>query len=56
VVLLPDWDGAFVQSLGFTQEVSERLGAAVFSKDGTLLGTAQGDDVAARVEELLAGV
>lgn len=52
VVMLPDWDGAFVSALGL-EDVSQRLGVAVFASDGTLGGTAQGDDIPAAVVRLL---
>jgi hypothetical protein len=42
VVILPDWDGAFVMALGFTEDVSRRLGVAVFGPDETDPATAQG--------------
>jgi hypothetical protein len=44
VVMLPDWDGAFVAALGLS-DVSQHLGVAVFAADGTLVGPAQGEDV-----------
>jgi hypothetical protein len=46
VVLLPDWDAAFIRSLGFSEDVSKRMGVAVFGRDGALLGTAQGEGAA----------
>ena len=52
VVVLPDWDGAFVKSMGFGEDVSKRLGVAVFGRDGTLLGTAQGTGAAEACVEL----
>jgi hypothetical protein len=42
VVVLPDWDGAFVKSLDLQDDVSKQLGLAVFRQDGALVGTAQG--------------
>jgi hypothetical protein len=52
VVMLPDWDGAFVSALGLT-DVSLRLGMAVFAAGGTLVGTSQGTDVPAEAIRLL---
>jgi hypothetical protein len=52
VVMLPDWDGAFVSALGL-QDVSQRLGVAVFAADGALVGTAQGNDVPSAAIRLL---
>ena len=52
VVMLPDWDGAFVSALGLT-DVSLRLGVAVFAAGGTLVGTSQGTDVPAETIRLL---
>jgi hypothetical protein len=54
VVILPDWDGAFVESLGLAADVSQTLAVAVFSKDGRLAGTAQGEGVADACLRLLA--
>lgn len=54
VVILPDWDGAFVQAIGAPEDVSKRLAAAVFGRDGRLLGLLQGEDTAAKTVELLA--
>jgi hypothetical protein len=42
VVILPDWDAAFVTALGLS-DVTKQLGVAVFAADGTLLGLAQGE-------------
>jgi hypothetical protein len=53
VVILPDWDGAFVTSLALPEEVSKQLAVAVFTRDGTLLGTGQGDGVAEACLQLL---
>jgi hypothetical protein len=52
VVMLPDWDGAFVNAL-VLEDVSQRLGVAVFAQDGTLVGTAQSDDVPGETLRLL---
>jgi hypothetical protein len=52
VVMLPDWDGAFVNALGL-DDVSQHLGVAVFAVGGTLLGTVQGEDVPAETILLL---
>jgi hypothetical protein len=52
VVMLPDWDGAFVAALGLN-DVSRHLGVAVFTADGTLVGTEQGNDVPAEAVRLL---
>jgi hypothetical protein len=56
VIILPDWDGTFVGSLGLAEEVSKRLAVAVFGRDGSLLGTEQGDDAAASCLALLSGI
>jgi hypothetical protein len=53
IVMLPDWDGAFVSALNL-DDVSQRLGVAVFAADGTVLGTAQGGDLAGSILDLLA--
>jgi hypothetical protein len=55
VIILPDWDGAFVAALGFDEDVSKRLGLALFDAEGRLLGTAQGDDAAAQAIDMLEG-
>jgi hypothetical protein len=52
VVILPDWDGAFVSALSLT-DVSQRLGVALFDADGSLLGAAQGEDVSDEALRLL---
>lgn len=45
VIILPDWDAAFVTALGVT-DVTQQLGVAVFAANGALLGLAQdGDEV-----------
>jgi hypothetical protein len=44
-IILPDWDAAFVKALGL-EDVSKQLGVAVFAADGSLLGLAQGEQVA----------
>jgi len=54
VVMLPDWDGAFVSALGLS-DVSQRLGVAVFTANGTLLGATQDADVPAETLRLLEG-
>jgi hypothetical protein len=54
VVLAPDWDGSFVAALRFSEDVSKRMGAAVFGRDGSLLGTSQGTDTARECLALLA--
>jgi hypothetical protein len=54
IVMLPDWDGAFVNALNL-EDVSQRLGVAVFAADGTLLGTAQDEEVTAETLRLLKG-
>jgi hypothetical protein len=55
VVLMPDWTGQFVKSLSFPEDVSKRLGVAVFLQDGTLLGTAQGEGASDACLALLSG-
>jgi hypothetical protein len=52
VVILPDWDAAFVTATGL-DDVAQRLGVAVFAANGTQLGLAQGDGAAAEVMQLL---
>lgn len=54
VVILPDWDGAFVNALGL-QDVSKQLGVAVFATGGRLLGLAQAADIPAEALALLDG-
>jgi hypothetical protein len=54
IVILPDWDGEFVKSLGFAADVSKQLGAAVFAEDGRLAGIAQGEGVSEACLRLLA--
>lgn len=53
IVILPDWDGAAVQALGFT-DVSKQIGVALLLPGGTLAGTYQGDDPAKAALDLLA--
>ena len=55
VIILPDWDGAFVRAVGLN-EVGKNLGVAVFHQDGTLAGTDQGGDVPAATLRLLESV
>jgi hypothetical protein len=55
VVILPDWDGAFVKAMGFAEDVSKRLGVAVFGRNGTILGKARGDGVAGQATNFLQG-
>jgi hypothetical protein len=52
VIILPDWDAAFVKATAL-EDVTKRLGVAVFAPDGTLLGLAQGDDTSAETLRLL---
>ena len=52
VIILPDWDAAFVTSLGLA-DVTKQLGVAVFDADSTLSGLSQGEDVAAETLTLL---
>ena len=54
MVILPDWDGGLISALNL-EDVSQRLGVAVFAADGTLIGTAQGADVPAATLRLLEG-
>jgi hypothetical protein len=56
VVILPDWDGAFVKALGFSEDVSKRLGVAVFGRDGTVAGLVQGEGAASAALGVLAGL
>ena len=51
VIILPDWDGAFVASTGLT-DVSKRLGIAVFAK-GELVGAVQTEEPLKDVLRLL---
>lgn len=53
IVILPDWDGAAVQALGFT-DVSKQIGIALLLPGGTLAGTYQGDEPAKAALDLLA--
>ena len=53
VAILPDWDGAFVKAMEFAEDVSKQVGVAVFGRDGTLLGKAQGEGVAGGALRLL---
>jgi hypothetical protein len=55
IVILPDWDGAFVNALNL-DDVSQRLGVAVFATEGTLAGTPQSEDVLAQTIRLLGAV
>ena len=55
VVILPDWDGAFVAALGL-DDVTKRLGVAVFGPDGMLAGLAQDEEVTAETLRLLLDV
>ena len=52
VVILPDWDGAFVAALGL-EDVTRQLGVAVFAQDGSLLGLPQSGEIAPEVLRLL---
>jgi len=52
VIILPDWDAAFVTATGL-EDLTKRLGVAVFAADGTPTGLAQGEDVAAETLRLL---
>jgi hypothetical protein len=56
VIILPDWDGAFIRAIDFGEDVSNQLGAAVFAPDGTLVGTAQEEGITKAVLTLLAAV
>ncbi len=53
IVILPDWDGAAVQALGFT-DVSKQIGVALLLPGGKSAGTYQGDDPAKAALDLLA--
>jgi hypothetical protein len=53
VVILPDWDAVFVNSVGL-DDVTKQLGVAVFASDGNLCGLAQGEDVMRETLRLLA--
>ena len=52
VIILPDWDGAFVASTGLT-DVGKRLGVAVFAAGG-LVGVVQAEESLDDVLRLLA--
>jgi hypothetical protein len=52
VLILPDWDAAFITATGL-EDVTKRLGVAVFALDGTLRGLAQGKDIEAETLRLL---
>jgi hypothetical protein len=43
VVILPDWDGGFIDATGL-EDVSKRLGIAVFARGGRLVGLEQSDE------------
>jgi hypothetical protein len=43
VVILPDWDGGFIDATGL-EDVSKRLGVAVFAPGGRLIGLEQSDE------------
>jgi hypothetical protein len=53
VLILPDWDAAFVTALGL-EDVTKQLGVGVFAADGTPLGMAQGDGTPEETARLLA--
>jgi len=53
IVILPDWDGAAVQALGFT-DVSKQIGIALLLPGGKLAGIYQGDEPAKAALDLLA--
>jgi len=53
VIILPDWDAAFVKALGL-EDVSKQLGVAVFAAGGTLSGLATGETTADETLRLLA--
>ena len=52
VIILPDWDGAFVTATGL-EDVTKRLGVAVFAGNGTLSGLASGETAAEETLRLL---
>lgn len=54
VIVLPDWDGAFVKATGLS-DVSKRLGIAVF-EGSRLVGTVQDDSPVSAVLELLEAI
>jgi hypothetical protein len=53
VVILPDWDAAFVTAIGL-EDVTKQLGVAVFATDGALRGLAQGAGTPEETVRLLA--
>lgn len=52
VVILPDWDAAFVTALGLP-DVTTQLGVAVFGPDGMLRGLARQEEVTAETLRLV---
>ena len=52
IVILPDWDGGFVDAVGL-EGVGEELGVAVFARQGRLIGVDQSGDVPAAALRLL---
>jgi hypothetical protein len=58
VIILPDWDAAFVKSLGL-EDVTKHLGVAVLDSDGNLLGLGQDEalsDTTLRLLETVPGL
>jgi phytoene dehydrogenase-like protein len=53
LILLPDWNGDVVQSLGIAHG-AETVAAVLFDAQGNLVGSAQGEQVAAQMLALLA--
>ena len=52
IVILPNWDGGFIQATGLS-DVGKQIGVAVFATDGRLVGLAQGEDVPGETMRLL---
>jgi hypothetical protein len=52
IVILPDWDGSFIEAVGL-ERVGEKIGVAVFGPGGSLTGVDQSDDVPAVALRLL---
>ena len=54
-IILPDWDGAAITSLGLAN-VDKHAGIAVFAPPGRLLGTDQGDEPASAALRMLESI
>jgi hypothetical protein len=52
VLIVPDWDGALLKSLGF-DDVTKSIGVAVVDVRGNVVGIYQGDDAPSHVLSML---